>query len=179
MPGSQLLRSWLSSTRWRARALARTGDKRACEQALAEAARFLDQRNSGDEPEWITYFDEAELAAEAAHCFRDVSNARQAVEHAGNAMSGSHVRSDFFVTIVLADAHLRAGDVDEACRVTLDALDLGEQLHSARCVSYLREFRTALAMHERTPAVRELHEQAAEHRLWMATGVGESVGTRS
>ena len=162
-----------------ARALARTGDKRACEQALAEAARFLDQRNSGDEPEWITYFDEAELAAEAAHCFRDVSNARQAVEHAGNAMSGNHVRSDFFATMVLADAHLRAGDVDEACRVTLDALDLGEQLHSARCVSYLREFRTALAPHAKTTPVRELHEQAAEHRLWTAAHTNEGVGTRS
>jgi ATP/maltotriose-dependent transcriptional regulator MalT len=152
-----------------ARALARTGDKRACELALAEAARFLDRRNSGDEPEWITYFDEAELAAESAHCFRDVSNARQAVEHAENAMSGSHVRSDFFATMVLADAHLRAGDIEEACRVALDALDLGEQLRSARCVSYLGEFRAALAPFTSTPAVRELHEQAAEHRLWLAT----------
>lgn len=152
-----------------ARALARTGDRRACEQALAEAARSLDRRNSGDEPEWITYFDEAELAAEAAHCFRDVNSARQAVEHAGNAMSGTHVRSDFFVTMVLADSHLRAGDVDEACRVTLDALDLGEQLRSGRCVSYLGEFRAALAPFAKTAAVRELHEQAAEHRLWLAT----------
>ncbi|MFJ2636020.1 hypothetical protein ACIO6U_29275 [Streptomyces sp. NPDC087422] len=153
-----------------ARALARTGDKRGCEQALTAAARFLDRRNSGDEPEWITYFDDAELAAEAAHCFRDVNSARQAVEHAGNAMSGSHVRSDFFVTMVLTDAHLRAGDVEEACRVALDALDLGEQLRSARCVSYLREFRAALTPHGTTTAVRELHEQAADHRLWLATG---------
>jgi hypothetical protein len=38
-------------------------------------------------------------------------------------MSGSHVRSDFFATLVLADAHLRAGDVEEACRMALDALD--------------------------------------------------------
>lgn len=157
-----------------ARALARTGDRRGCEQALAEAARFLDRRNSGDEPEWITYFDEAELAAEAAHCFRDVNSARQAVEHAGNAMSGSHVRSDFFVTMVLADAHLRAGEVEEACRVTLDALDLGEQLRSGRCVSYLREFRAALAPHAKAAAVRELHEQAAEARLWLATSEADA-----
>ncbi|OEV22959.1 hypothetical protein AN219_26655, partial [Streptomyces nanshensis] len=70
-------------------------------------------------------------------CFRDVNSARRAVAHAENAMSGSHVRSDFFATMVLADAHLRAGDPEEACRVALDALDLGEQLKSARCVSYL------------------------------------------
>ncbi|WP_433892512.1 hypothetical protein [Streptomyces sp. CA-111067] len=153
-----------------ARALARTGDRRACEQALAESARFLDRRNESDEPEWITYFDEAELAAESAHCFRDINSARQAVEHARNAMSGSHVRSDFFATMVLADAHRRAGDLDEACRIALDALDLGEQLRSARCVSYLSEFRTALAPHAKSTAVRELGEQAAEHRLWIAAG---------
>jgi hypothetical protein len=89
-------------------------------------------------------FDEAELAAEDAHCFRDVNSARKAGLHAENAMSGSHVRSDFFATMVLADAHLRTGDVEEACRVALDALDLGEQLKSARCVSYLGEFRQTL-----------------------------------
>ncbi|WP_183091417.1 hypothetical protein [Streptomyces radicis] len=153
-----------------ARALARTGDARACEMALAEATRALESRNNAEEPEWITYFDEAELAAEAAHCFRDVNSARQAVAHAENAMSGSHIRSDFFATMVLADAHLRAGDVEEACRVALDALDLGEQLKSARCVSYLAEFREHLAHVGDTAATRDFQEQAAEHRLWLATG---------
>jgi tetratricopeptide (TPR) repeat protein len=151
-----------------ARALARIGDARACEQALTEATRALERRNSGDEPEWITYFDEAELAAEAAHCFRDVDHARRAVAHAENAMSGTHVRSDFFATMVLADAHLRAGEVEEACRVALDALDLGEQLKSARCVSYLAEFRQRLARVGATAIVRDFHEQAADHRLWEA-----------
>jgi hypothetical protein len=151
-----------------ARALARTSDHRATQQALTEAERALDRRNCGDEPEWITYFDDAELSAEAAHSFRDINSARQAVEHAGHAMSGSHVRSDFFVTMVLADARLRAGDTEEACRVTLDALDLGEQLRSARAVSYLTNFRAALAPFQKNPYVRELHEQAAEHRLWLA-----------
>ncbi|WFB11569.1 hypothetical protein LRS74_10270 [Streptomyces sp. LX-29] len=153
-----------------ARALARTGDTRACELALAEATKALESRNSGDEPEWITYFDEAELAAEAAHCFRDVNSARRAVAHAENAMSGHHVRSDFFATMVLADAHLRAGEPAEACRVALDALDLGEQLRSARCVSYLAEFRQHLATVGGTPATKDFYDQAAEHRLWLATG---------
>ncbi|MEV8068659.1 hypothetical protein AB0P32_21415 [Streptomyces sp. NPDC085995] len=153
-----------------ARALARTGDVSACEAALSAATTALEGRNSQDEPEWISYFDEAELAAEAAHCFRDVNSARQAVAHAENAMSGSHVRSDFFATMVLADAHLRAGDVEEACRVALDALDLGEQLKSARCVSYLAEFRRNLGAAGPGTAARDLAEQAQEHRLWLAAG---------
>jgi tetratricopeptide (TPR) repeat protein len=152
-----------------ARALARTGDVAACEAALSSATKALESRNNEDEPEWISYFDEAELAAEAAHCFRDVNSARRAVAHAENAMSGSHVRSDFFATMVLADAHLRAGDVEEACRVALDALDLGEQLKSARCISYLTEFRRNLSAAGRSSAAHELAEQAREHRLWIAS----------
>lgn len=151
-----------------ARALARTGDTRACELALAAATQALESRNSDDEPEWISYFDEAELAAEAAHCFRDVNSARQSVTHASNAMSGHHVRSDFFATMVLADAHLRAGDLEEACLVALDALDLGEQLKSARCVSYLAEFRQHLSRAGDSGAVRDFQDQASEHRLWVA-----------
>ncbi|GAB3952617.1 hypothetical protein GCM10028832_07080 [Streptomyces sparsus] len=151
-----------------ARALARTGDHRACELALSEATRALDSRNNSDEPEWITYFDDAECAAEAAHCFRDVDHARRAVEHAANAMSGTHVRSDFFATVVLADAHVRAGDIEEGCRVALDALDLGAQLKSARCVGYLREFRQRLATAGQARVLEDFHEQAAEHRMWLA-----------
>ncbi|MEZ7006948.1 hypothetical protein [Streptomyces sp. AD55] len=153
-----------------ARALARTGDVAACEAALSAATKALESRNNEDEPEWISYFDDAELAAEAAHCFRDVNSARRAVVHAENAMSGSHVRSDFFATMVLADAHLRAGDVEEACRVALDALDLGEQLKSARCVSYLAEFRRNLSASGQSSAARDLAEQAGENRLWVASG---------
>lgn len=152
-----------------ARALARTGDVAACQAALSAAMKSLESRNRDDEPEWITYFDEAELAAEAAHCFRDVNSARQAVAYAENAMSGTHVRSDFFATMVLADAHLRVGDIEEACRVALDALDLGEQLKSVRCVSYLAEFRQGLAMAGNSTDVRAFTEQVREHRLWVSS----------
>ncbi|MYT70364.1 hypothetical protein K377_07962 [Streptomyces sp. PsTaAH-137] len=155
-----------------ARALARTGDVRGCESALTAATRALESCNAEDEPEWITYFDAAELAAEAAHCFRDVNSARQAVAHAENAMSGSHVRSDFFATMVLADAHLRAGDIEEACRVAVDALDLGENLKSARCVSYLAEFRADLLTAGDNAVSRAFAEQVREHRLWVTAESG-------
>jgi hypothetical protein len=55
------------------------------------------------------------------------------------------VRSDFFVMMVLADAHLAAGEVEQACRVAVSALTAGEQIRLARCIGYLREFRRHLA----------------------------------
>jgi len=148
-----------------ARGLSGAGDIRGAEAALARSASALEAQRLEDEPEWITYFDAAELAAEAGHCFRDLAKAKQAVTHAVSASSG-HVRSDFFVSMVLADAHLTAGDLEAACNVALDALDAGEQLKSARALTYVRDFRQHLAPYAETAAARDLSEQAANYRLW-------------
>jgi hypothetical protein len=48
-----------------ARALARAGDARGCHAALAAAERVFDAPEPGRDPEFIAYFNEAELAAEA------------------------------------------------------------------------------------------------------------------
>jgi transcriptional regulator with XRE-family HTH domain len=47
-----------------ARALARLGDAKACDRALAEAVREFERRRPDEDSGWIRYFDEAELAAE-------------------------------------------------------------------------------------------------------------------
>jgi hypothetical protein len=69
------------------------------------------------------------------------------------------------VTLVLADAHLAEGDLDQACRVTLHALSAGEQIRSARCVGYLREFMSHLPV-SGSRALADFREQARESRLW-------------
>ena len=65
-----------------ARALARLGDARGCDRALAEAVREFERRRPEDDPAWIGYFDESELAAEFGHCMRDLGRAADAAEHA-------------------------------------------------------------------------------------------------
>jgi transcriptional regulator with XRE-family HTH domain len=150
-----------------ARALARLGDAKACGHALSEGMREFERARPENDPEWIRYFNESELSAEFGHCMRDLGRAGDAIQHAGNgrSASGESVRSDFFVSIVLADAHLAAGDIEQACNVTLCALSAGEQIRSARCVSYLREFMGHLpAGNGRILA--DFREQAAESRLW-------------
>jgi ATP/maltotriose-dependent transcriptional regulator MalT len=151
-----------------ARGLAGAGDVRGAETALARSAAELERQRLDDEPEWITYFDAAELAAEAGHCFRNLGKATHAVTHASTATSG-HVRSDFFATMVLADAHLAAGDIDQACQAALDAMDFGATLKSARSVTYLKDFRTRLAPRANVPAARGLTEQAADNPLRLRT----------
>ena len=153
-----------------ARALARLGDARACDRALAEAVREFERRTPEDDPAWIRYFDEAELAAEFGHCLRDLGRAADAAQYAsrsvGTVDGAGFVRSDFFATMVLADAHLVAGDLEQGCATALMALQAGELIRSARCVSYLREFGKRLARAADTTVVTDFHGQARESRLW-------------
>lgn len=150
-----------------ARALARLGDAKACGHALSEGMREFERADPENDPEWIRYFNASELSAEFGHCMRDLGRAGDAIRHAGNGLSasGESARSDFFVSIVLADAHLANGDIEQACDVTLRVLTAGEQIRSARCVSYLREFMSHLPARD-GQALADFHEQAAESRLW-------------
>jgi hypothetical protein len=149
-----------------ARALAAGGDSASAQRALSEAVRVFERRQPGDDPDWFTYFDDAELAAEFAHCFRDTRRFTDAVTDAERGMTGS-ARSDFFVTMVLAAGHLGGGDVDQACEAAQRALDLGAAVRSARCAEYVRAFRQQLRDLEGLTAVRDLHEYAADHPLWL------------
>ena len=127
-----------------ARALARSGDVEACDRAMGAAVDHFARHVPGDGPDWIGYFDDSELAAELGHCYRDLGRPDRAIEHATQALSsasGDYARSDFFAAMVLADAHLDRGDVDEGCRVAARALAVGEALESARCRSYVDEFK--------------------------------------
>jgi hypothetical protein len=152
-----------------ARALARLGDPRGCDRALSEAVRHFERRRPDDDPAWIHYFDDAELSAEFGHCLRDLGRAADAIRYASRSLDagdGTFMRSDFFVTMVLADAHLTAGDLDRACSVALLALTNGEQIRSARCVNYLREFRQRLLEAGDGRQAADFHEQATRSRLW-------------
>jgi transcriptional regulator with XRE-family HTH domain len=151
-----------------ARALARAGDTSGCHAALAAAECSFQPFEPGRDPDFISYFTEAELAAEIAHCFRDLGDARRASHHAALATpsDGQYARSDFFAMMVLADAIADQDDPDQACHAALDALRLGESLTSARCVSYVREFRRRLDRFSGHPAVRDFREQATSYALW-------------
>ena len=156
-----------------ARALARIGDATACDRAIGAAIDHFGRHLPGDGPDWIGYFDAAELAAEIGHCQRDLGRPDKAIDHASQALSsasGDYARSDFFVAMVLADAHLDRGDVDEGCRVAAQAIAVGETLESARCRKYVDEFRQRLRRHRASAGVRAFVTQVRDSRLWLPPG---------
>jgi len=153
-----------------ARALARLGDAAECDRAMAAAVSQFERHNLDSDPaEWFGYFNDAELAAELGHCNRDLGRAVDASTYASQSLGPSpsgYVRSDFFATMVLADAYLDQGDAEQACDVALGALQIGEQLKSARCGAYVDEFKQRLAGLGTSRVVADFVEQAAHTSLW-------------
>jgi tetratricopeptide (TPR) repeat protein len=152
-----------------ARALARLGQASSCDRALTAAVKEFARHTPGEGPGWIQYFDEAELAAELGHCNRDLGRAAPATTYAAQAIgtaSGQYLRSDFFATMVLADSYFDQGEVEQACDVALRAIRIGEQLKSARCHSYVDEFRVRLSKVGGSRAIRSFSEEAEGARLW-------------
>ncbi|TXS40176.1 hypothetical protein EAO75_34800 [Streptomyces sp. uw30] len=156
-----------------ARALSRLGDERGCDLALAEAERMLGLRTPDSDPPYIAYFDEIELAAEIGHCFRDLGRSVEATARGAGSIFGDGLnnRSDFFATMVQAEAYINQGEIGQGFSIALNALRLGEGLKSARCVQYVREFQGRV-----TPGMRratdflEFEEQARGFRLWQQVG---------
>jgi ATP/maltotriose-dependent transcriptional regulator MalT len=131
----------------------------------------FERRRPGEDPEWITYVDESELSAEFSHCYRDVGRAADSITYAQRTLEAgpsASARSDFFVTMVLAEGYLARGELEQACDTARQALELGQRLKSGRCAEYLRRFRQRIQPHAGTAVVRELTEQSTEHPLWSA-----------
>jgi hypothetical protein len=152
-----------------ARALARLGDVRGCDLALAEAERQLGMRTLDSDPPYIAYFDEVELAAEFGHCFRDLGRSVEATQRGAGSVIGDGLnnRSDFFATMVQAESYTAQGEIGRGFDLALTALQLGESLKSARCVQYVREFQGRITGSMRASMeYRDFEERARSHRLW-------------
>ncbi|MCX4749511.1 regulator [Kitasatospora sp. NBC_01287] len=142
------------------------GDVRSCTTALVRSERALALARSGDElPSWARFFDEAQLADEFAHCYRDLQQWRPAAQHAEKSLrlrGAAYARSRVFCRIVLSAARLGLGDVDESCALATEALRAAGEMRSARTVEYLRDFHRRLAPYRGSAAARAFEEAARQ-----------------
>ncbi|MEV6927459.1 helix-turn-helix transcriptional regulator [Dactylosporangium sp. NPDC051485] len=149
-----------------ARAHARRGDEAACAAALLQVDADLARSNPADEPGWIAYFGEADLADEKAHCFFDLGLHELAQRQAGEAvvlLPPDRARRLAIDTALHASALARAGQVEQATAVGRQAID-----HAAGVASFRTAHRIVLMMAELQPYadladVRDLAEYARVH----------------
>ncbi|WP_433511733.1 helix-turn-helix domain-containing protein [Nonomuraea sp. CA-143628] len=132
--------AWAYAKMGRPEAFRRTTD--AAEVAFAEV------RSDDPDPDWIAYFDAAELAGVTGGRYLEVS--QQKAQYASDALTyisracqlrqRSSMRSLALDQLGLAFAHLISGDLDEAISVGSTATDTAGQVHSDRVRVQLREF---------------------------------------
>ncbi|WP_274911010.1 tetratricopeptide repeat protein [Streptomyces sp. WZ-12] len=148
-----------------ARALSAAGDRKGAGHAMNEAEAFFERADTGDDPGWLSYMDEAELVGEFCHCFRDLGQGPEAVRFAERAVAltdPKYARTLGFCRMVLAQSHLLNGDLEAALAVATRAVEEGDALQSARFQRYVGDFQAALSTHAQHLAVRRFNERVRD-----------------
>jgi hypothetical protein len=143
---------------------AANNDARACAQALSDAETEFGRAVRADNPAWLSYFDEAYLAARMGHCFRALGEPTHAERYARRSlnMDGRFVRGKAFNLSLLATALAEQDDIEQACTVGQQALVVTAGLQSARSVRYIKDLQSALCRRADATAVQTFNAQVAE-----------------
>lgn len=148
-----------------ARAHAGNGDGAECSRALREAERMFEKRVAGDDPEWISYFDAAELAGEGSHCFRDLRSPRTAHEFIARAeqlTDPSYVRTLAFIRLVHAACVCQQREPGRAVELAAQAISLAGSLKSSRYLRYIRDLCADLNDYASTSEVKTFRQMVKD-----------------
>jgi tetratricopeptide (TPR) repeat protein len=148
-----------------ARAHARLGEAGACKRRLdsAQTAYHGDQPHD-EEPQWVAYVSDYELAAQRGACFLDLCmpdeaiNALQEALELLRATSPDHHRDIAHYKTRLASAYLLKREPGEAARTAAEAYEINEQIGSARVNERFMELITQLRVQD-VPEARDLIER--------------------
>jgi len=144
----------------------------AFRRATSEAAEALADAAPDDEPYWITYFDEAELAGVTGGRMLDLArqspklhaeNAADSIRQALATRGPSAGRSHALDMIGLAECHFLMGDITGAVTHTQDACEAAARTQSSRVRTQLGQLypytvgrETSQAMGEARTMIRDL-----------------------
>ncbi|MGW2044287.1 hypothetical protein ACWCPF_03765 [Streptomyces sp. NPDC001858] len=139
-------------------------DRAGCEQALVRAQALYDRGPCDDDPEWMSFYGEAELEGLKAQCWSTLGDWPRAARHAGRAadLQDPHfTRNIALYTAELADDLARGGRPDEAAVAGLRVLDLLDQVQSSRIQTMLAGTARVLLPHRRAGGVSTFLERHA------------------
>ncbi|MGW2742068.1 hypothetical protein [Streptomyces sp. NPDC001450] len=139
-------------------------DRTGCEQALARAQALFERGHSDADPEWMSFYGEAELEGLEAQCWSTLGDWRRASRHARRAagLQDPHfTRNIALYTAELADDLARGGRPDEAAQAAMSVLDLLDQVQSSRIQTMLAGTARVLLPHRRASGVSDFLDRHA------------------
>jgi len=147
-----------------ARAHAKAGDNKAHSAALTRAFTSLDRAKPGTEPGWAYWIDESHFSCEMGFCFLEARRFPEAADHLSRGLDlfdedKSFARDRAFYLSQLAVAHVRQREVEQACVVGKQTLDLVTELNSPRVTGHLYDLQRELHRYQEVPVVRGFTEQ--------------------
>ncbi|MGW0824131.1 hypothetical protein [Streptomyces sp. NPDC002845] len=131
-------------------------DRTGCGQALARAQALYGRGTSDADPEWMTFYGEAELEGLEAQCWSTLGDWPRAARHARRAarLQDPHfTRNIALYTAELADDLARGGRPDEAAGAGMEVLDLLDEVQSSRIQTMLAGTARVLLPHRRASGV--------------------------
>ncbi|MFG2787045.1 hypothetical protein [Streptomyces sp. NPDC048419] len=131
-------------------------DRTGCEQALVRAQTLYERGRSDADPEWMSFYGEAELEGLEAQCWSTLGDWTRAARHARRAaqLQDPHfTRNIALYTAELADDLARGGRPDEAAAAGMRVLDLLDQVQSSRIQTMLAGTARVLLPHRRASGV--------------------------
>ncbi|MFD8377802.1 hypothetical protein ACFV2X_04340 [Streptomyces sp. NPDC059679] len=133
-------------------------DRSGCERALLRAQALFSRGPSDADPEWMTFYGEAELEGLEAQCWSALGDWGRAVEHARRAVALQNphfTRNIALFTTELASDLLADGAPDAAAVAAGRALELMDQVKSARIRRMLDETARVLLPYGRNAVVAD------------------------
>ncbi len=156
------MRSWLETVSAEAHAAA--GDELAARNALDHAERDLDLMAPGEDPAFMYHYGRDGLTMVMGSVYLRLGQpgrAREAIHETIRLSAPGVVREQAVYGAQLARAFALEGEVDEAVRLALTALEVASRTGSARGVERVRQAREVLDSWAGSRPVRELDEQLA------------------
>ncbi|MFF9670261.1 hypothetical protein ACF1GS_00950 [Streptomyces eurythermus] len=153
-------------------------DRTGCERALARAQALFERGRADADPEWMSFYGEAELAGLEAQCWSTLGDWRRAsrqARRAAQAQDPHFTRNIALYTAELADDLAREGRPDEAAEAGLRVLALLDQVQSSRIQGMLAGTARVLLPHRRASGVAEFLNRHASYKGPRPVRDGEPV----
>ncbi|SEL56959.1 hypothetical protein SAMN05414137_1105 [Streptacidiphilus jiangxiensis] len=143
-------------------------DRGSCLKALGESRSAFEQGSSEADPEWMSFFNEGELAGLTAQCWAALGEFESAADWAEQAIAlqpAHFVRNRTLYTAELAHDQLGHGAVVDAAVTGTSAVSLLSQVRSTRIRGMVSATAERMRLHRSVPEVAEFLER---YRLALA-----------